>query len=50
MRDVVALLESVGFVQVEYVGATGVATSNFTVGALFQACIHPDEGFVFTSV
>jgi hypothetical protein len=45
-----ALLKEVGFVQVEYVRATGVATSNFTVGALFRARTHSEEGFVFTRV
>lgn len=26
-----------GFVQVEYVGTTGITTSKFTVGAMFRA-------------
>ncbi len=35
--DQVALMAKAGFVGIEHVGATGVATSRFTVGALFRA-------------
>jgi hypothetical protein len=31
------LLKNVGFVDVEFVGATGMTTSKFTEGALFRA-------------
>jgi hypothetical protein len=37
VRELIALMEYVGFVQVEYVGATGVTTSDFTVGVLLRA-------------
>lgn len=37
MRELVDLLESVGFVDVEFVAKTGVSTSKYTVGATFRA-------------
>lgn len=37
VRDLLGLLENAGFVQVEHVGPTGIATSKFTEGALFRA-------------
>jgi hypothetical protein len=37
VRDLAALLERTGFVSVEHVAWTGVATSRFTCGATFRA-------------
>lgn len=38
VRDLVGLMKSVGFVQVEYVGTTSITTSRYTIGAMFRAC------------
>jgi len=35
--DQLALMQKAGFISVEYLGTSGVATSRFTVGALFRA-------------
>lgn len=37
MRDQRELMEKAGFVDVRFVGKTGVKTSEYTVGALFTA-------------
>lgn len=37
MRELLKLMEAVGFTRVEYVGKTGVATSRYTLGATFRA-------------
>ncbi|MEZ4651009.1 MAG: hypothetical protein R3E97_19930 [Candidatus Eisenbacteria bacterium] len=37
MRDLIEILESVGFVDVERVAWTGVSTSKFTKAATFRA-------------
>jgi hypothetical protein len=35
--DQIAVMQKTGFILVEYLGTSGVATSRFTVGALFRA-------------
>ena len=37
MRDLVDIMTSVGFSNVEYISRTGFVTSQYTVGAMFRA-------------
>lgn len=41
MGDLTDLLKNAGFIEVEYLGETGVSTSACTIGALFRALSPP---------